>query len=70
MSRARKTRLVRDMEKCLRESGLPWSLEAGKKHWRVILSGECIGVLSYGSGYNGTDGHNLMSIIKRKAKGC
>jgi hypothetical protein len=69
MSKTRKTRLVRDIERCLKATGLSWSLCPGKKHWQVILDGECVGVLSYGI-QNGMDGRNLMAIIKKKAKGC
>lgn len=69
MSKTRKTRLVRDIERCLKATGLPWALETGTKHYRVILDGECVGVLSYGI-QNGMDGRNLMSIIKKKAKEC
>jgi hypothetical protein len=69
VSKTRKTRLVRDIERCLKKTGLPWSLVAGKKHWQIVLNGEVVGVLSYGI-QAGMDGRNLMSIIEKKAKGC
>lgn len=69
MSARRKTRLVRDIERCLKATGLPWDLCAGKKHWKIVLNGEVVGILSYGI-QAGMDGRNLMAIIEKKAKGC
>jgi hypothetical protein len=33
----------------LRESGASWTLEPGRRHLKVIVDGEQIGVLSYGA---------------------
>lgn len=40
--------LKKHAEESLRRTGLPWSIENGKKHNKVFLAGRMIGVLPHG----------------------
>lgn len=63
-------RIPTRIHSALIETGLPWTIENGKKHQKIYLQGILVGVLSHGSHYD--DGwvaiKNIVSQIRRAAK--
>jgi hypothetical protein len=51
----------------LNETGLPWSVEPGKKHRKIMLGGKLVGVvpLKGMGGRNSGDNKNIVSAIRR-----
>lgn len=62
-------RLDPALERALDETGLPWSLEKGKRHWHVRLAGRLAVVLSYGRSHAAyrRNTRNAVSHIRRLA---
>lgn len=62
-------RLPREVEQELDRCGLPWSLEDGGKHNKIVLDGWIIGVVSKGGhGKRQQQGPNLRSVVRRGIK--
>jgi len=56
----------------LEESGLPWVIEEGRKHYHIRLNGRLIGILPKGKGpqeSSSRDILNTVSQIRRASKG-
>ena len=53
----------------LEETGLPWELENGKKHTKIRLAGQFVGILPQnGRIAEGVANRNVVAQIKRAAK--
>ncbi len=61
--------VLRELKKLLDSIGLPWSIEQGGKHKKIIMAGEFIGVVPMGR-YSGNrrGAMNIEMMIRRKAK--
>ncbi len=53
----------------LNETGLPWQIEPGTKHRKIMVAGKMVGVVSL-KGINGHNGdcRNIIAAIKRAAR--
>lgn len=58
-----------DLRKLLDDSGLPWRLELGRRHIRVIVEGEQAGVISYGRTDADRGFHFVEKFLRRRRKG-
>lgn len=58
------------IEQELNATGLPWSLQNGRKHQQIRLSGKLIGILPHGkeSSANPRSTLNLRAQIRRASK--
>lgn len=60
----------RDMQRLLQATGLPWSLENGKRHLRIFLAGREVGVITDSNkaqhGLRGTA--NLQANIRKAVR--
>ena len=69
-NKMRTVRPQRELEAVLRETGIPYTIERGKKHRKIIMAGRQIGVFSHnamdGGGKRGLS--NIIASIKREAK--
>lgn len=63
-------RLPSVVQRALDECGLPWRIEHGRQHRRIIVAGVQVGVLHFGASRNhGWYGYaNIISAIKRRAR--
>ena len=63
------TRLSSDIEAVLQESGLPWRIEKGARHHKVIVGTQFAGILPRGNtGYSNKAGRahkNIIAQIRR-----
>jgi hypothetical protein len=59
--------LTKKMREALDESGLPWSLKKGSKHWHISINGAYVGSLSYGKTYECTPNleRHILTKIRR-----
>lgn len=44
-------RTPKSLKRELDRTGMPWEIEPGRKHYKVKLDGQIVGVLPQGSGY-------------------
>jgi hypothetical protein len=71
MSRSRPPRLLPRLSRALRASTLPVEIVPGTRHWRVLIGGRQVLVLSYGSRNRGditTDEHDARAVRRYLAK--
>ena len=52
----------------LAASGLPWRLEPGKRHVKLVLCGKVVAVVPRGKGKDGRSQLNLAAGIRRAIK--
>lgn len=64
MSKPIRTKLYREVEGILRETGLPWAIEAGTRHDIIILAGHRVGVMSHGHKVD-CDSKKIASSIRQ-----
>jgi hypothetical protein len=61
-----------EVYKALEKTGLPWEIKSGRRHWRIVLSGRQVGVLSYGKqskqSRDESGKKNLIAQIRRAAR--
>lgn len=62
------TPLPSDLQKALDDTGLPWEIEYGKKHRKIILAGEFIAIIPLGRLLDNRGARNTLAAVKRKAK--
>lgn len=69
MSRLTKGRVHREVEAHLKDLGLPWSIERGAKHWKILLEGRLMGVICNGQG---RDAKQIKANIRKylESKRC
>jgi hypothetical protein len=58
------------VKQALNETGLPWEVETGSKHYKVRLGGRLAGVYPHGKKTEGSQhaNANLLANIKRLAR--
>lgn len=63
-------RLRQEIEALLRETGLPWSVELGTRHFKIKLDGQLVGIMPKGAGSSADKRpwFNLRAQIRRAAK--
>lgn len=69
MARGEIPKLVQDELDELTEKGIPWSVEKGAKHLKLVVAGRLIGIFSRGK--NDRDDRtikNLRSSVRRAAR--
>ncbi len=62
-----RTELRKKLVEILNATGLPWELQQGKKHIKVLLDGKQITVCSIGS-HTGRDHRQVQSAINRRMR--
>ena len=65
-------RLPKEITNLLQEQGLPWRLEHGSRHIKIIVNGRFVGILSRSPGRQNSPGAglaNLKAQIKRAFRG-
>jgi hypothetical protein len=64
-----KTRLCKHTAQALDDTGLPWRIEKGTRHMKIILNERLVGILPYGSGTaRPHERMNTITQIKRRAR--
>lgn len=66
MSRMRKSRVYRTIEKELKRSGLRWQIIPGSKHHKVYIEGELVNVFSHGHVHDHDGDAVIRSIIRKR----
>jgi len=65
-------RLDAAIERALEESGVPWTVEVGSKHYKIRVGGRLAGVLpkagGNGGAFSGRAAQNTASQIRRVAR--
>jgi hypothetical protein len=58
------------VKKTLNDTGLPWEVETGSKHFKVRLQGRLVGIFPHGKRTDGSQhaNANLLANIKRLAR--
>lgn len=64
-----RSKVIRDVEKSLKNMGLTYELQEGKKHWMLRVEGEAVCMISHGAGSGkGCDIKNIMARVKNRRK--
>lgn len=64
-----KSKNLRHIERCLAATGLPWSIENGGKHKKIILAGKFIAVMTQcGNAGRGRDTLQHELAIQKRVK--
>ena len=64
-----KLRLPKSVEQALTDTGLPWQIKPGKRHWKIFVDGRMASILPHGSGDGGPRGfRNIISHIRRAGR--
>jgi hypothetical protein len=57
-------KLPNELREALDNTGLPWELELGGKHYKVKLAGRLVGVLPRGK-FNGSHKRTLLNTVSQ-----
>lgn len=55
-----------ELRRLLAETGLPWSIKGGRRHAKVTIDGELVGVISFGSGDPDRDFFFIEKAIRER----
>lgn len=62
-------KLHRHIKIALDATGLPWSLDRGGRHYKIVLNGRLIGIIPYGKGTeNDRATRNIIAQIRRTVR--
>jgi hypothetical protein len=64
-------KMPREIETALEKCGVPWSLQNGSRHFKIVVGGRFVGILPHGKiqGNNKRATLNIAAQIKRAARG-
>lgn len=69
MSQAR-LRVPDAIQQALTDTGLPYRIEQGAKHWKIVVDNRLVGILPLSGGDDRGRGHlNTVAQIRRAARG-
>lgn len=64
-------KMAREVREALEECGLPWSLERGNRHFKIMVGGRFVGILPLNGKISESSRRatlNIASQIKRAAR--
>jgi hypothetical protein len=67
-------RLPDELRKVLASSGLPWHIDTGTRHFKLIINGRFAAIIPKGKAARSTSsqraGKNTVAQVRRVIKGC